>query len=40
MINRAKTIKILETTDIEALREYVVKHTPITKIETNLISFK
>ena len=40
MIKRAKTIKILETTDIEALREYVVKHTPITKIETNLISFK
>lgn len=40
MSKRAKTIKILETTDIEALREYVVKHTPITKIETNLISFK
>ena len=40
MIKRAKTIQILETTDIEALREYVIKHTPITKIETNLISFK
>ena len=40
VLKNAKTIKVLQQTDIEALREYLKKHSPLNQIETNLIIFK
>ncbi len=40
MLKNVKTIKVLEINDVIALRNFVLKHTPIQQIETNLINFK
>lgn len=40
MLKNAKTIKALEITDLEAISDYVKKHTPIKQIERGLINFK